>query len=76
MLMLVSSCRSAIAVASEGWNSVFGAYLAGGLLITLAPVLRVGWAHRAFQVVVYWTVLMAMIWFGVQARGVLDKILT
>ncbi|KAG8856927.1 hypothetical protein FRB96_006190 [Tulasnella sp. 330] len=65
----------AIGVASEGWDSVFGAYLMGGLFITLAPVFKVGWAHRAFQIVVCWTVIMAMIWFGVQARGVLNKVL-
>jgi len=65
----------AIAVATEGPSSVFGAYLTGGLLITFATVLDVNLAHRCFQIVVYWTVVMAMLWFGVQGKSVLNKIL-
>jgi len=72
---LLTAVTYGIAVYTEGVSSVFGAYLAGGLAITLAPVFNVQWAHRSFQVVVYWTVIMAMIWFGVKGKTLLDKVL-
>ncbi|KAG8876717.1 hypothetical protein FRB97_003977 [Tulasnella sp. 331] len=62
-----------VGVASEGYTSVFGAYLAGGLVITIPPVFNVGWAHMSFKAVVYWTVLMVIVWFGAQAKNVVSK---
>ncbi|KAG9014774.1 hypothetical protein FRB94_010621 [Tulasnella sp. JGI-2019a] len=72
--VIFAASAYAIGVASEGWRSVFGAYLVGGLVLTIAPVLNLDWTHQAFKLVVYWTVVMSMIWFGEQGRNFVARI--
>ncbi|KAF8572903.1 hypothetical protein K439DRAFT_1650083 [Ramaria rubella] len=48
-------------------SGVFVIYLWGGAVIMLAPCLHIRWAHYAFQIIVYWTVGMAILWLGSKA---------
>jgi len=56
--------------------SVFGVYIMGGLFINLATVINVGWAHRAFQGIVYWSIASVLVWFGVKACSVRTSLKT
>lgn len=65
--------HSATAVAIEDLRTIFGVYVLGGFFITAAAAVNISWIHRSFQVVVYWTVTMAMIWFGARGKEILAK---
>ncbi|KAI8972598.1 hypothetical protein BD414DRAFT_469295 [Trametes punicea] len=50
------------ALYAEHAFSIFGAYLVGALAVMLLPLLVPAQAHRAFRVIVYWTVAMSAVW--------------
>jgi len=56
-----------VAFATEEFPSIFGVYLLVGLLLMLSVYIRTDLAHRVFQVLVFWTVGMVMLWFGAKA---------
>jgi hypothetical protein len=57
---------SALALTTEDSVSIFSAYLVGGLGIMLSACVNpsLTWMHHAFQAVVLWTVISAVVWFG------------
>ncbi|CAE6490439.1 unnamed protein product [Rhizoctonia solani] len=60
--------------AKENSVSIFGVYLIGGLGIMLSVCVNSSptWVRRAFQAVVYWTVVSAVAWFGVRFGEILS----
>lgn len=71
-VLMVSS--SLVALTIEDPMSIFGVYLIGGLGVMLSACAFPSqtWVHRAFQAVVFWTVLSAGVWFGVRIYERLD----
>lgn len=55
-------------------ETIFRIYLIGGLLANFSACLYPSptGVHRAFQVIVWWTVIMAVVWFGAQVGGMLN----
>ncbi|KAF8711785.1 UbiA prenyltransferase family, partial [Rhizoctonia solani] len=60
--------------ATEGSISIFGVYLVGGLGLMLSACVNPSpiWVHRAFQAIVYWTVVSSVVWFGVRFSEILN----
>lgn len=71
----IAAAFYATAVAIEDLKTIFGVYVLGGFFITASAAVNIKWVHRSFQVVVYWTVVMAMIWFGARGKEILAKIM-
>lgn len=71
-LMMLLLCKqgtdmlSALALATESPASIFGVYLVVslGVMASVCVFPSPTWVHHAFKVVVYWTVSMAIVWFG------------
>lgn len=61
----------AVAMTTEKPSSIFGTYLIGGfgVMLSVCAYPTPAWVHRAFQVIVFWTVGMALLWFGARLRG-------
>lgn len=65
--------RSIVAATTVEVYSLFGVYVYGGVVITLSACVNPAWAHRAFQTIVFFTVISSLVWFGVQARELAAK---
>ncbi|KAG8722424.1 hypothetical protein FRC08_002405 [Ceratobasidium sp. 394] len=65
----------ALALSTESPASIFGVYLAGGfgVMLTVCVHPSLAWVHRAFQIVVFWTVTMAILWFGARIKDKVGK---
>ncbi|KAG8779303.1 hypothetical protein FRC12_024430 [Ceratobasidium sp. 428] len=72
---ILGAVAYALAMTTESPASIFGAYLAGGLGIMLAVCIypSPAWVHRAFQIIVFWTVIMAVLWFGARIKDKMSK---
>ncbi|QRW11839.1 UbiA family prenyltransferase [Ceratobasidium sp. AG-Ba] len=68
---IIGAAAYAVALTTESPASIFGAYLAGGLGVMLSVCVypSPAWVHRAFQVIVFWTVGMSVLWFGARLGG-------
>ncbi|TFK42595.1 UbiA prenyltransferase family [Crucibulum laeve] len=62
-----------MASATVDIDSIFGAYVYAGLFIMLFPCLRVSWAHRAFQGIVYLSISCAVLWIFVRAWSIFSR---
>ncbi|KAL5639400.1 hypothetical protein ACGC1H_006790 [Rhizoctonia solani] len=71
---LIAAVTYTAALATESSVSIFGAYLFGGLVIILSACINPSptWMHRAFQAVVYWTIVSAVVWFGAHFGEILS----
>ncbi|KAF9451038.1 hypothetical protein P691DRAFT_409507 [Macrolepiota fuliginosa MF-IS2] len=60
-----------LAATTEEPNSIFGVYLWAGMLVMLAPCFRVELAQRAFEVIVYMSIVCSAIWLCVRVGSIL-----
>ncbi|KAF8598019.1 hypothetical protein BDV93DRAFT_527000 [Ceratobasidium sp. AG-I] len=72
---ILGAAAYAIALSTESPASIFGVYLIGGVGIMLSACVypSAAWVHRAFQVIVVWTVVTAILWFGARIREKMGK---
>ncbi|KAB5592443.1 transport protein [Ceratobasidium theobromae] len=63
---LIGAAAYAIALSTEGSLSIFAVYLFGGLMLMISACINPSSTsvHRTFQAVVYWTMVLAVVWFG------------
>lgn len=49
-------------------QSFLGIYITVGAVMMAAPCINVAWAHRAFQSIVYFSMVSVVVWFGLKLK--------